>query len=92
MGGTWQEDDGMNACGSCGLDFGSLRAFDSHRVGKHAYDQSDALRDERRCFTADEMRRAGFAQNSRERWSLQRDLVRASERHPIEPRSSETAS
>jgi hypothetical protein len=31
----------VNICGSCDLDFGSLRAFDSHRVGKHAYDYSD---------------------------------------------------
>jgi hypothetical protein len=82
----------MNVCGDCSLDFGSLRAFGKHRVGKHAYDYSDDRPDGRRCLTTDELGRAGFAQNSRGRWSLQRDLDRASARRSVEPRSSETDS
>ena len=82
----------MNLCGNCNLDFGSLRAFDRHRVGKQAYDCSDDRPDGRRCLARGELRRAGFAQNSRGRWSLQRDLVRASERHGGKPRNAQMAS
>ena len=76
-----------NECGACGLDFGSVNAFDAHRVGKHEYTYSQGLKldppqeDGRRCLDLDELEtrllRDGtreFAQNSRGQWSLRRQL------------------
>lgn len=31
----------MTLCRSCGLDFASVEAFDSHRTGTHAYTYSE---------------------------------------------------
>jgi hypothetical protein len=67
----------VNVCGACGLDFGSVRAFDAHRVGVHAYTYPEGLRmtpprdNGRRCLTSDELSALpGFARNARGRWSL----------------------
>jgi hypothetical protein len=79
----------MNTCGACGEDFGSLAAFDLHRIGKHEYTYDEGVRmdppreDGRRCLTGDEMRGSpSFEVNRRGRWSIARDLTRASERDP----------
>lgn len=74
----------MNVCGSCRADFTSVRAFDSHRVGKHAYTGTEGLRrvppveDGRRCLVAHELIDVGFAQDGRGRWFLvnRRDAAR----------------
>lgn len=74
----------MNVCGGCGKDFTSVRAFDTHRVGKHAYTLTEGLRrvppveDGRRCLDADELIRGGFAQDASGRWFLveRRDAAR----------------
>jgi hypothetical protein len=86
----------MNVCVSCGRDFSSLRAFDSHHVGSHAYTHTEGLRmrppreDGRRCLAEDELRAAGFAQNSRGRWGLAEEMERARRRFTPEPRVAQT--
>jgi hypothetical protein len=50
-------------------DFGSVVAFDAHRVGKHAYDYSPKHPDGRRCLTKKEMRDKNFKLNKRGAWS-----------------------
>jgi hypothetical protein len=64
----------MNLCRSCGEDFNSVEAFDSHRVGKHEYTYSEGaafdppVEDGRRCLSAEELVDLGFAKNERNRW------------------------
>lgn len=76
----------MNLCTACGLDFGSVSAFDKHRAGKHEYTFKEGLyrdppvEDGRRCLDEDEMRAQGFALSARNLWSIERDLLRARER------------
>jgi len=83
----------MNLCTSCGIDFSSLRSFEKHRVGKHAYTQNEGLamnparNDGRRCLTLDELRAAGFVQNSRGRWGPAQDMERARQRFSVQPRT-----
>ena len=82
----------MNLCGACGLDFGSVGAFDAHRVGVHAYTfaQGAAMDppryDGRRCLSEheladalDEKGRPRFARNARGSWSMGRSVEGASE-------------
>ena len=57
-----------NQCGACGEDFNGIRLFDSHRVGRHAYDYSAERPKGRRCLTAAEMLAAGWCQDDRGRW------------------------
>lgn len=49
----------MNLCVACGLDFGSVKAFDRHRVGTHEYTYSEGAKlgrdDGRRCLSEDEI-------------------------------------
>lgn len=76
-----------NLCTSCGLDFGSIQAFDAHRVGTHDYTYQEGLRMEpmqengRRCLTEAEIATARdkrgtlrFARNSRGVWTLSSKL------------------
>jgi len=66
----------LNFCTTCGLDFGSVRAFDAHRVGKHGYLYEEGLRmvpprmDGRRCLSVPELEARGFVTNNYGRWSL----------------------
>ena len=60
----------MNLCRACGQDFASLSAFDDHRVGKHAYLQSEAHLDGRRCLPPEELHSLGMRRDSRGRWRL----------------------
>ena len=70
----------MTLCTACGEDFGSVGAFDAHRVGKHAYDFAEGLdmepprEDGRRCLDAGELVAAGWHKDKRGRW---RQPVRA---------------
>lgn len=77
----------MNLCRSCGEDFGSVAAFDAHRVGSHSYLLREGLlrvppvEDGRRCLSPREMlnttRRDGsstFSRNARGSWSMDRDV------------------
>ncbi len=57
-----------NLCTACGLDFGSLSAFDGHRVGNIAYRWSLDREDGRRCLTKDELLEKNWAADSRGRW------------------------
>lgn len=59
-----------NLCRSCGIDFGSVKAFDKHRVGKHEYLYDEVHPDGRRCMSADEMRDAHFVSNAFGRLTL----------------------
>jgi hypothetical protein len=80
----------MNLCRACGLDFGSISAFDTHRVGKHAYTYSEGVlmdpvrEDGRRCLSAAEIEAsvnrdgsATFSPNARGVWTLTKGLVAA---------------
>ena len=58
----------MNLCRGCGEDFGSVSAFDRHRVGRHAHDWSPERLDGRRCLDVDELEALGWHQDSRGRW------------------------
>lgn len=81
----------VNLCRSCGEDFGSVEAFDTHRVGTHAYSYSEGAvmlpprEDGRRCLSVREIETLGrsdgstvFARNARGVWSLARSLEAAS--------------
>lgn len=59
----------LNLCRACGEDFGSVTAFDAHRVGKHAYEYSPQHPDGRRCLTLKEMTAKSFKLNTRGAWS-----------------------
>jgi hypothetical protein len=73
----------MNLCCECNEDFGSVQAFDKHRVGKHAYSFAEGLEkdleDGRRCLGLDEFAEAGLVKNQRGAWSLASSLERARE-------------
>jgi hypothetical protein len=58
-----------NLCTICGLDFGGIRAFDLHRIGKHEYLHSTDHPDGRRCLTEAEMLERGMYVNANGRWS-----------------------
>lgn len=73
----------MNLCRTCGEDFGSVFAFDAHRVGKYLPTSSPEyvgpLEDwtparGRRCLSVPELEERGFVRNRRERWSLATSL------------------
>jgi hypothetical protein len=54
-----------------------VRAFDTHRLGKHGYLYSDEQPDGRRCLSIEEMPVKGFVENSAGRWSLSETLEAA---------------
>jgi hypothetical protein len=66
----------VNLCRSCGLDFGSVAAFDEHRVGEHDYTAAEGMRmeppryDGRRCLHPSEMEAAGWHLDRYGRWRL----------------------
>jgi hypothetical protein len=74
-----------NLCGACGEDFCSVRAFDDHRVGHHAYTYSEGVRmqpmreDGRRCLDADELAALGYRRDEAGAWfsPCRRDAARA---------------
>jgi len=64
----------VNLCRRCKQDFGSVSAFDAHRVGKHAYTFQEGLAmepvrwDGRRCLGTDELETLGWHQDTHGRW------------------------
>jgi hypothetical protein len=79
----------LNLCTTCKADFGSVLAFDTHRVGKHAYTYLEGVQmnppreDGRRCLDSDEMLERRMELDKRERpgpRGLQPDYV-SFERH-----------
>lgn len=70
----------MNRCRGCEADFGSVGAFDRHRVGRHAYTFAEGL-DEfgrengRRCLDSDELEAKGWRQDSHGRWRMPRRVA-----------------
>jgi hypothetical protein len=75
----------MNLCRTCGEDFGSVDAFDRHRVGKYLQTGPAEYRGPagewtpnkgRRCLDEKELRERGFRKNARGAWSLARDIDR----------------
>ncbi len=82
----------MNLCTVCTLDFGSVSAFDRHRVGVHEYTFAQGAKmeppryDGRRCLSVSEMEALTdkngsptFAKNARGTWSMGRSVEGASE-------------
>jgi hypothetical protein len=65
----------VNSCDACGEDFGSVAAFDKHRVGSHAYCHDETRTDGRRCLSVSEIEAIGLVRNSRGRWSLPSSLA-----------------
>lgn len=86
----------MNLCRECNTDFGSVQAFDLHRVGKHAYTYSEGLKfdppveDGRRCLSESEMLERGLVKNQRGTWSLEVSLVSARDMNAVAPEKSDT--
>jgi hypothetical protein len=58
----------VNLCRSCGEDFGSVSAFDAHRVGKQEHPFGPAHPDGRRCLSIVELRERGWTEDGRGRW------------------------
>jgi hypothetical protein len=58
----------MNLCTVCGQDFGSVGAFDAHRVGAYEYTFSADHPDGRRCLTAEELTDGNWTRDGRGRW------------------------
>jgi hypothetical protein len=89
----------VNECWACGEDFGSVKAFDAHRVGKHAYLYAEGLKmsppmeDGRRCLSTQEMEERRWGKNVHGRWTRPEDALRGIElkqgRRSIEQRHSE---
>jgi hypothetical protein len=58
----------LNLCRSCNQDFGSVGAFDAHRVGKHEYLWSLDAEDGRRCLHYEEFEQRGWTRDKFNRW------------------------
>jgi hypothetical protein len=59
-----------NVCSGCGRDFGSVTAFDRHRVGRYAYSADRDHPDGRRCLTGNELAALGMTLDRLGRWRL----------------------
>lgn len=53
-------------CPTCLEQFGSVRAFDKHRVGSYASPRT--FQHHRRCLSVSEMLAAGWARNAKGQW------------------------
>jgi hypothetical protein len=58
----------LNLCRACDNDFTSVKLFDRHRVGVHAYEWSPGRPDGRRCLTVEEMLANGWDRDANGRW------------------------
>ena len=92
----------MNLCTSCKTDFGSVTAFDAHRVGVHEYTFNEGLymdpprEDGRRCLGEDELEAAThsdgsliFARRRDGRLTLRAGLESAQRAFSVDPYSSQ---
>ena len=75
----------MNECATCGENFGSIGAFDAHRIGNYLQkgrpEYVGSLEDwtsskGRRCLAVVELVERGFEINAFGAWSFTRDLER----------------
>jgi hypothetical protein len=86
----------MNVCRACGEDFGSVEAFDAHRVGKHAYTFHEGLHmepmreDGRRCLDVHELEGKGWRKNEKGRWQDPARSERASTTLGVSRRAPES--
>jgi hypothetical protein len=70
----------VNLCCACQTDFASVKAFDTHRIGVHAYTFAEGLEmdperiDGRRCADGDEMLAAGLELDTQGRWCIPSDV------------------
>jgi len=69
----------VNYCRECNQDFGSVSAFDAHRVGKHAYTVKEAD-DGRRCLDTAELTELGWRRDKNGRWRTPAPATRAWEK------------
>jgi hypothetical protein len=67
----------MNLCRACREDFGSLSAFDAHRIGRHEALWSPEREDGRRCLDAGELSERGWHQDRHGRWRTPRPDAQA---------------
>lgn len=79
---------GMNLCRGCGLTFGNLKSFETHRIGSYGepiYKASKTGKTRqvigytphtRRCMTLAEIRAAGMSQDNKGWWSLPKKTAR----------------
>jgi hypothetical protein len=90
---TSEEDFTMNRCTTCGEDFGSIAAFDAHRVGKFPQkgpsEYTGALEKwtpakGRRCLSVTEMEAKQFVRNGRGSWSQEKPLLAARRLRSVE--------
>lgn len=58
----------MNLCRACGEDFGSVSAFDAHRVGKHECTFSTTRLCGRRCLTTNDLLERHWTRDGHGRW------------------------
>ena len=58
----------MNLCTTCGLDFGSVSAFDAHRKGDYAGIRSSSFPEGRYCLHRSELEELGWKQDKRGKW------------------------
>jgi hypothetical protein len=65
----------VTACSGCGLSFGSLSAFDSHRTGRFDKTFPEHLNG-RRCLDTEELANKGWRQDGRGRWRTPAQSVR----------------
>jgi hypothetical protein len=70
----------VNLCAGCKSDFASVKAFDTHRTGSHAFTFAAGLAkdppriDGRRCRDEDEMLKTGLELDTRGRWCIPSDV------------------
>ena len=68
----------MNGCSACRENFGSVYAFDSHRIGTHEYlfspDDPSRL-DGRRCRAVIELKALGWNKDVQGRWRTPAKVV-----------------
>lgn len=58
----------VNYCTACDEDFGSVSAFDAHRVGGHEFSFSSEHPNGRRCLSIEELHQRAWSRDGRGRW------------------------
>lgn len=82
---------GMNLCRGCGLTFGTLKSFDTHRTGSYGepiYKPSSTGKSRqvightpptRRCLTLPEIQALGMTQDTKGWWTLPKQTASAAQ-------------
>lgn len=85
----------MNGCRECGQNFTTVKAFDEHRTGFHAFTYSEGIKmepqrdDGRRCMTFSEMTEFGWSQDNHGQWRYPRDWESQQWRWELDPNEVE---